>query len=72
MKLVLVVVELLRRLMERQAIRRIDSGRLPDEQVERLATTLMRLDAEMRKMQDHFGIKDLDYDLGPLGKVLDS
>ena len=71
-KLVLVVVELVRRLLERQAIRRIEGGRLAPEQVERLGTTLMRLEEQMRSLQDHFGIKELDLDLGPLGKVLDS
>ncbi len=71
-KLVLVIVELLRRLLERQAMRRIDGGRLSSGQVERLATTLMRLEAQMRGLQDHFGIDELDLDLGPLGKVLDA
>jgi Gas vesicle protein K len=70
-KLVLVVVELLRRLLEKQAMRRIDGGHLSPEQIERLATTLMKLEAHVKELQAHFGIEDLDMDLGPLGKVLD-
>jgi hypothetical protein len=70
-KLVLVVVELIRKLLEKQALRRIEGGRLTAEQVERLATTLMRLEAQMRELQRHFGIDELDLDLGPLGKVID-
>jgi Gas vesicle protein K len=70
-KLVLVIVELVRKLLEKQALRRIEGGRLTPVQVERLATTLMRLEAQMADLQRHFGIDDLDVDLGPLGKVLD-
>jgi len=70
--LVLTIVELLRQLMERQALRRIDVGDLPDEQVERMGTTLMLLDARMNELCDHFGITrgDLNLDLGPLGKLM--
>lgn len=70
-KLVLVIVELVRRLLEKQAIRRIEGGRLSPEQVERLAATLMKLEAHMKELQAHFNIDDLDLDLGPLGKVLE-
>jgi hypothetical protein len=70
-KLVLVVVELVRRLLEKQAMRRIDGGHLSPEQIERLATTLMKLEAHVKELQEHFGIEDLDMDLGPLGKVLE-
>ena len=70
-KLVLVIVELVRKLLEKQALRRIAGGRLTPEKVEQLATTLMRLEAQMAELQRHFGIDDLDVDLGPLGKVLD-
>ncbi|MDI7268010.1 MAG: gas vesicle protein K [Myxococcota bacterium] len=69
-RLVLVIVELVRRLLEKQALRRIEGGSLSTEQVERLGTTLMRLDAEVKDLQAHFGIRDLDLDLGPLGRVL--
>lgn len=70
--LVLTIVELLRQLMERQSLRRIDVGDLPDEQVERMGTTLMMLDARMNELCEHFGISrgDLNIDLGPLGPLL--
>ncbi len=70
-KLVLVVVELIRKLLEKQALRRIEGGRLSAAQVEQLATTLMKLEAQMRELQRHFGVDELDLDLGPLGKVID-
>ncbi|QKV92887.1 gas vesicle protein K [Streptomyces sp. NA02950] len=70
--LVLTVVELLRQLMERQALRRIDAGGLADEQVERIGTTLMLLDRRMAELRDQHGLKpeDLNLDLGPLGTLL--
>jgi hypothetical protein len=71
-QLVLTLVELLRQLMERQAIRRMDAGGLSEEDIERLGQTLMRLDEKMTEMRDHFGltVEDLNIDLGPLGKLL--
>ena len=70
--LVLTVVELLRQLMERQAIRRVDQGDLTDEQVEEIGTTLMLLEQRMAELRDHFGLTpaDLNIDLGPLGPLL--
>jgi hypothetical protein len=70
--LVLTLVELLRQLMERQAIRRVDDGTLTDEQVEKIGYTLMRLDERMDELVDHFGLdrSDLNLDLGPLGTLL--
>ena len=70
--LVLTVVELIRQLMERQAIRRIDEGDLSDEQIERMGSTLMALDAQMARLREHFGLspEDLNLDLGPLGPLL--
>jgi Gas vesicle protein K len=70
--LVLTVVELLRQLMERQALRRVDQGDLTDEQVERIGTTLMALDEQMTRLREHFGLspEDLNLDLGPLGSLL--
>lgn len=70
--LVLTVVELLRQLMERQAIRRVDTGDLSDEQIEQLGQTLMALDASMDELCEHFGLSraDLNLDLGPLGHLL--
>jgi len=70
--LVLTLVELLRQLMERQALHRVDAGDLNDEQVERLGTTLMLLEERMAELRDHFGLtpEDLNIDLGPLGTLL--
>jgi hypothetical protein len=70
--LVLTLVELLRQLMERQAIRRVDHGDLTDEQVERIGTTLMLLEEKMVELREHFGLEpeDLNIDLGPLGPLL--
>jgi hypothetical protein len=71
-QLVLTIVELLRQLMERQALRRIDAGGLSDEQVERLGDTFMELDKRMEQLRDEFGLdaEDLNLDLGPLGRLL--
>ena len=71
-QLVMTIVELLRQLMERQALRRIDGGGLTDEQVERLGRTFMELDARMEERREHFGLteEDLNLDLGPLGRLL--
>ncbi len=70
--LVLTVVELLRQLMERQALRRVEDGTVTDEQAERLGYTLMRLDERMTELREHFGLEpeDLNIDLGPLGTLL--
>jgi hypothetical protein len=71
-RLVLTIVELLRQLMERQAIRRVEVGDLPDETVERLGLGLMRLEEAMADLREHFGLEpeDLNIDLGPLGPLL--
>jgi hypothetical protein len=71
-QLVLTLVELLRELMERQALRRVESGTLDDETVERLGRTLMALEGRMQELKDHFGLtdEDLNLDLGPLGRLL--
>jgi len=70
--LVLTIVELLRQLMERQALRRVDDGTLTDDQVEGIGSTLMALDERMAELRDHFGLapQDLNLDLGPLGPLL--
>ncbi|MET8677850.1 gas vesicle protein K [Streptomyces sp. NPDC004647] len=70
--LVLTVVELLRQLMERQAIRQVEGGGLTDEQVERIGTTLMLLDERMAELREQHGLRpeDLNLDLGPLGTLL--
>jgi hypothetical protein len=71
-KLVLTVIELLRELLERQAIRRIEGGSLTEAEVERLGTTFMRLAEEMDRLKREFGLRDedLNLDLGPLGRLL--
>jgi hypothetical protein len=71
-QLVLTIFELLRQLMERQALRRIDGGGLTEEQVERLGRTFMELDLRMEELREHFGLtaEDLNLDLGPLGRLL--
>jgi hypothetical protein len=70
--LVLTLVEALRQLMERQAVRRLDAGDLTDEQIERIGGTLMALEDRMAQLREHFGLSaaDLNLDLGPLGKLL--
>jgi hypothetical protein len=70
--LVLTVVELLRQLMERQALRRVEDGSLTDDQVENIGRTLMALESRMAELREHFGLspEDLNLDLGPLGPLL--
>ena len=71
-QLVLTIVELLRQLMERQALRRIDGGGLSEQQVEDLGRTFMELDKRMAQLREQFGLEaeDLNLDLGPLGRLL--
>ncbi|MEU6412288.1 gas vesicle protein K [Microbispora sp. NPDC046933] len=71
-RLVLTLVELVRQLVERQAIRRMDQGDLSDEQVETLGLTLMRLEEAMTELCERFDVSpsDLNLDLGPLGTLL--
>jgi hypothetical protein len=69
--LVLTLVEVLRELMERQALRRMESGSLTDDEVERLGTTFLALRERMEELKETFGLtdEDLDLDLGPLGHL---
>ena len=71
-KLVLTLVEFLRQLLERQAIRRMDGGTLADDEIERVGVALMRLEAKVREMAEAFGLDpdDLNLGLGPIGKLL--
>jgi hypothetical protein len=71
-QLVLTLIELLRQLMERQALRRMEQGSLDDEQIERLGETFMKLAERMDELKEHFELRDedLNLDLGPLGRLL--
>jgi hypothetical protein len=70
-RLVLALVELLRELLERQALRRIEAGSLSAAEVERLGTTFLRLSEQMDRLKKEFGLgdDDLNLDLGPLGTL---
>lgn len=71
-QLVLTLIELLRQLMERQALRRMDDGTLTDAQIEELGLTFMRLAERMDELKETFGLRDedLNLDLGPLGSLV--
>ncbi|MBI3336422.1 gas vesicle protein K [Candidatus Peregrinibacteria bacterium] len=71
-KLVLTVVELLRKLMERQAIRRMEGGSLRPRKMEELGLAFLRLDEKMKELKKFFGLKDedLNLNLGPLGNLV--
>jgi hypothetical protein len=71
-QLVLTLVELLRQLMERQALRRVDSGTLSDDEIERLGLAFKALAERMDELKAEFGLKDddLNLHLGPLGDLL--
>ncbi|MFI7440511.1 gas vesicle protein K [Nonomuraea indica] len=71
-RLVLTLVELVRQLVERQSIRRMERGDLSDEQVETLGLTLMKLEEAMTELCERFDLTpaDLNLDLGPLGTLL--
>jgi len=72
-KLVLGLIELLRQLLERQAIRRMEGGSLSEAQVEEMGMALMKLEEKIRELTQQFGLKpeDLNLDLGPLGRLLE-
>ena len=71
-KLVLTLIELIRRLLEKQAIRRMEGGGLTPEQVEELGLALMKLEEKMRELKGQFGLEDedLNLDLGPIGRLI--
>jgi hypothetical protein len=71
-QLVLTLIELLRQLMEGQAIRRVEAGGLSDEQIERLGQALIALEQRMGELKESFGLTDddLNLNLGPLGNLL--
>lgn len=72
LKLVLTIVELVRQLMEKQALRRVDQGDLTDEQIEGLGNGLMHLERAMEDLKERYGLttEELNIDLGPLGTLL--
>ncbi|MCU1350715.1 MAG: Gas vesicle [Acidobacteria bacterium] len=67
-RLVLAIVELVRRLLEKQALRRMDGGNLTEEEIERLGTALMKLEEKMAELKQVFGLSDDDLNLrlGPV------
>ena len=71
-KLVLTLIELIRKLLEKQAMRRIDAGSLSEEEIERVGETLMKLENKMQELKVIFGFKDeeLNLNLGPLGDLM--
>lgn len=71
-KLVLSLIEFLRQVLERQAVRRMDGGDLTPEDIERMGLTLMRLEQKVVELTEQFGLTpdDLNIDLGPVGKLL--
>ena len=70
-KLVLTLIDFLRQLLERQAIRRMEGGALSDQEIEEMGEALMKLEAKIRELSDQFGLSpaDLNIDLGPLGRL---
>jgi len=71
-KLVLALVEFLRQLLERQAVRRMEGGTLTDDEVERMGLALMRLEQKVHEMARAFGLDpaELNLGLGPLGRLV--
>lgn len=71
-KLVLTLVELIRKLIEKQAMRRVEANSLSDEEIERIGETLMKLENKMQELKEIFGLKDeeLNLNLGPLGNLM--
>ncbi len=71
-KLVLSLIELLRRLLEKQALRRIEAGSLTDDEIERMGATFLRLERKMEELKATFGLADgdLNLNLGPLGDLV--
>lgn len=71
-KLVLTLIELIRKLLEKQAMRRVEAGSLSDEQIENVGETLMKLESKMEELKQIFELKDeeLNLNLGPLGDLM--
>jgi Gas vesicle protein K len=71
-RLVLTLVEFLRRLLEMQAVRRMENGTLDEDEEERIGLTLMQARERIVELAESFGLKaeELSLDLGPLGKLM--
>ena len=71
-KLVLTLVEFIRQLLERQAIRRMEAGTLTGDETEAIGLALMRLEETVRELGEQFGLspEELNLDLGPVGKLM--
>lgn len=71
-KLVLTIIELIRKLMEREVIRRMEGDTLTEDEIERLGEALIKLEEKMAELKNVFGLtdEDLNLDLGPLGNLL--
>ena len=71
-KLVLTLIEFIRRLLEKQAVRRMEGGDLSPEQIEELGLALMKLEAKLQELKTQFGLTDddLNLDLGPIGRLI--
>ena len=71
-KLVLTLIELIRKLMEKQAMRRVEAGSLSEDEIERVGETLMKLENKMKELKEIFGLEDeeLNLNLGPLGDLM--
>lgn len=71
-KLVLTLIELLRKLMEKQAVKRMEAGSLTSEEIERMGLTFIRLEEKMEELKQLFGLRDedLNLNLGPLGDLM--
>src|SRR3982751_2467637 len=71
-KLVLTLIEFIRRLLEKQAVRRMEGGDLSPEQIEELGLALMKLEAKLQELKTQFGLDDddLNLDLGPIGRLI--
>ena len=71
-KLVLTLIEFIRRLLEKQAVRRMEGGDLSPEQIEELGLALMKLEEKLQELKSQFGLddEDLNLDLGPIGRLI--
>ncbi|MEK7877741.1 MAG: gas vesicle protein K [Pseudomonadota bacterium] len=71
-RLVLTLIELIRKLLEKQAMRRVAGGSLSDEEIEKVGLTLLKLENKMKELKEIFGLKDeeLNLNLGPLGDLI--